>query len=67
MSNVISFPGRRPAPIQKPIPPVQKQSLANIGFANSLVGQTLLFYARQGFDHGERAQVALQAVVSSLD
>ncbi len=43
-----------------------EQSFAQFGFAHSLVGQTLRFYANQGFDHGMRATEALNAMDTAL-
>jgi hypothetical protein len=43
-----------------------EQSVAQFGFAHSLVGQTLRFYANQGFDHGQRAHEALTAMNQTL-
>jgi hypothetical protein len=75
MSNVISLAARRAAkkPEPAPVPALPaameqtiEQNFAQFGFAHSLVGQTLAFYANQGFDHGARARAALQAMDGAL-
>ncbi|KVH64460.1 hypothetical protein WS89_04030 [Burkholderia sp. MSMB1072] len=68
MSNVIQFPQRKsaPEPVEKSQAAQEKPTLAQVGFAHSLVGQALLFYANQGFDHGRRAQKALAAMNGAL-
>jgi hypothetical protein len=73
MSNVISLNARRtakPAPVTEAPPAAMqqaiKQNFAQFGFAHSLVGQTLAFYAGQGFDHGQRARAALTAMNGAL-
>jgi hypothetical protein len=82
MSNVIDLAARRAAakPAPEPaaeLPAAMQQAIeqnfaaphdtiARFGFAHSLVGQTLAFYANQGFDHGARARAALQAMDGAL-
>jgi hypothetical protein len=79
MSNVIDLGARRaakqaPAPaaeLDAPLPAAMQQAIeqnfAQIGFAHSLVGQALHFYANQGFDHGQHARVALAAMNGALE
>jgi hypothetical protein len=78
MSNVIDLGARRaakqaPAPVveEAPLPAAMQQAIeqnfAQIGFAHSLVGQALQFYANQGFDHGQHARVALAAMNGALE
>jgi hypothetical protein len=75
MSNVIDLGARRaarkPEPVVQSEPPAAMQqaiehNFAQIGFAHSLVGSALQFYAHQGFDHGRRAAEALQAMNMAL-
>jgi hypothetical protein len=78
MSNVIDLGARRavkaPVPVAEPDAPLPaamqqaiEQNFAQIGFAHSLVGQALQFYAEQGFDHGQRAKLALAAMNGALE
>jgi hypothetical protein len=78
MSNVIDLGARRaakaPAPLAEPDAPLPaamqqaiEQNFAQIGFAHSLVGQALQFYAAQGFDHGQRTNLALTAMNGALE
>jgi hypothetical protein len=71
MSNVISLADRRRAPPAPP-PVIAPEALGDVpgfaqfGFAHSMVGQALAFYASQGFDHGTRARAALFAMNEAL-
>jgi hypothetical protein len=79
MSNVIDLGARRaakqaPEPVAEPVAPLPaameqaiEQNFAQIGFAHSLVGQALQFYANQGFDHGQRARAALAAMHGAIE
>lgn len=69
MSNVITFPGRRPAAAPAP-QPGEFVAVPEVEAAQEMVKQsavmqlvdTLAFYAKGGFDHGNKAKAVLPAV-----